>query len=64
MPRLEVENPEWKRAEEDRRKRLKEWEEKKLWESACDKNRNEAIENEGTEGEDMMRENWRLNRVQ
>ena len=64
LPRLEVEKPEWERAEEDRRKRLKEWEEKKSWDSACDKSRDEAIENEGIEGEDMMRENGNLNRVQ
>ena len=64
LPRLEVEKPEWKRAEEDRRRKLKEWEEKKSWERECERSREEAIENEGTEGEDMMRENWRLNRVQ
>ena len=64
LPRLEVEKPEWERAEEDRRRKLKEWEEKKSWERECERSREEAIENEGTEGEDMMRENWRLNRVQ
>ena len=32
LPRLEVEKPEWEKTEEERRKKIKEWEEKVIWE--------------------------------
>ena len=32
LPRLEVEKPQWERSEEERRRKMKEWKDKELWE--------------------------------
>ena len=63
LPRLEIEKPEWERAEEERRKKIKEWEEKMSWERNCKEQREEIVENTSLETEEMMGETWRTGKV-
>ena len=59
LPRLEVEKPEWERAEEERRKKISAWERKETWEREKkdmeDKEQDEKI----AETEEMMTDAWR-----
>ena len=59
LPRQEVEKPEWERSEEERRRKMKEWREKEIWEKTQEKMKEVAGDALRDETEEMMREQWR-----
>ena len=63
LPRLEVEKPEWERAEEERRKKISDWERKETWEREKREREDKEQDEQITETEEMMTEAWRAEMV-
>ena len=63
LPRLEVEKPEWERNEEERKRKIQEWNQKENWDLRTKTQEEEESLRQVEETENMMTESWRESRV-